>query len=432
LFQYTGAADLGLSRLADRRIAAQGLDEGDQILRARWRIGVIIAAASPAVACWAWWSGALPPIAAGFAVLGGAAFMVGDGPVSVNRASARIGDFALSAMALQFGMTLPRLGGLVAGGVTGCFAVMAVYYVGLALLFCRPRPGALPRLGPMVASSLPLFAFYSAWLVYASANRWVSWAVSNDPGEFGLFAFGATFPFVGAGAVANIGQVRYPRVIANLTASPSAGAKTVAADILWLSMFAAAAVAVAIRFAAPAIEALFPRFAAAEQSALALAVSGVPLAVVAWTLPLSISLSHRPWRDALAVFGPPLLLLAPAMWVGERAGGLVGQAWGSTLVAWLLAALQVAVLRQVGALTHWGTIRSALLPTALGALLFAGIADAHAQPDRPQTATAPFMTNSDARRCGTTASAFGAHDFRGGMGTAWHPLDFWRTHRCRN
>ena len=394
LFQYTGAADLGLSRLADRRIAAQGLDDGDKILRARWRIGVIIAASSPVVALWSWQSGAFPPVAAGFAVLAGAAYMVGDGPVSVNRASARIGDFALFAMALQFGTTLPRLSGLLAGGVTGCFAVMAVYYVGFALLFCRPRPGAPPRLAPMMASGLPLFAFYGAWLVYGSANRWVSWIVSNDQREFGLFAFGATFPFIGAGVISNISQVRYPRVIVNLTASPSAGAKAVATDILWLSALAAAAVAVAIPFAAHGIEAVFPRFSAAAPSALALAVSGVPLAVVAWTLPLCISLSHRPWRDALAVFGPPLLLLAPAMWVGERTAGLVGQAWGSTLDAWLLAALQVVALRQVGALTPWGTIRSVLLPTALAAFLCASIAAAHAQPAvsacRPQLADRTF------------------------------------------
>lgn len=394
LFQYTGAADLGLSRLADRRIAGQGLDEGDKILRVRWRIGVIIAACSPAVAWWAWRSGTLPPIAAGFAVLGGAAYMVGDGLVSVNRASARIANFTLCAIALQFGTTLPRLGGLIAGGVTGCFVVMAVYYVGLALLFCRPRPGALPRLGPMLASGLPLFVFYSAWLVYASANRWVSWAVSDDPGEFGLFAFGASFPFIGAGVISNIGQVRYPRVIVTLTASPSAGAKAVATDIVWLSMLAAAAVAVAIPIAAQAIEAVFPRFSAAAPSALALAVSGVPLAVVAWTLPLCISLSNRPWRDALAVFGAPFLLLAPAMWVGERTAGLVGQAWGSTLDAWLLAVLQVVALRQVGALTLWGTLRSALLPTALVVLLCAVIATAHAEPTvpacRPQLADRTF------------------------------------------
>ncbi len=382
LFQYTAATDLGLSQLADRS-AAKDAGNSAAILSARWRMAILVASLGvPAAAAFAWWSGSLPILATGLAVLAGAAFMAGNGPVSIHRAAARIGHFTLAALVLQFGLTLPRLAGLELGGVTGCFAALAIWYVGVALLIARPPQGNKGNITALLSQSLPLFAFYGAWLLFISANRWISWAVSSSEAEFGLFAFGAGFLMVGVGVVSNISQVRYPRIIAKVAASGGAGAKMLAGDLTRLALATAICVALAIPSAHAIIVSLFPQYEAATPSAIALATGAIPLAMVAWSLPVSISLSHRPWRDALVVFATPMLMLAPAMWLGQRSAGLSGQAWACTLVAALLASLQLDLLRRAGALTLAGAGRCLALMASLVVVLGGTIKMASAD-DRP-------------------------------------------------
>ena len=383
LFQYTAAADLGLSQLADR-LAARRTDNAAAILRARWRMSLLIAGVgAPAAAGFAWWSGSLPVVATGLAILAGAAFMAANGPVSIHRAAARIGRFTLAALVLQFGMTLPRLAGLSLGGVTGCFAALALWYVGVALLLARPPRGPTASVGSLLGESLPLFAFYGAWLLFISATRWISWFVSRTETDFGLFAFGAGFLLVGVGVVSNISQVRYPRIVAQVAVSPAAGARLLAGDLTRLALATALCVAAAIPLADHVVGRLFPRYVAATPSALALATSAIPLAMVAWSLPVSISLSRHPWRDALAVFALPLALLGPAMWLGERFDGLRGQAWACAFVSALLAGLQLDRLRRAGALTLPGAGRCLTLMGGLSLALWATISVATANERTP-------------------------------------------------
>ena len=394
LFQYTAAADLGLSQLADRS-AAQRTDNAAAILRARWRMALFIACVvAPGAAAVAWWTGGLPALATGLAILAGAGFMAANGPVSIHRAAARIGHFTLTALILHFGLTLPRLAGLGMGGVTGCFAALAIWYGGAALLLARPPRGPTADASALLAQSLPLFAFYGAWLLFASANRWVSWAVSRTDAEFGLFAFGAGFLMVGVGVVANVSQVRYPRIVAQVAISPDSGARLLAGDLMRLALATALCVAAATPSAGWLISHLFPRYEAATASALALAASATPLAMVAWSLPVAISLSARPWRDALAVFALPMLLLGPAMWLGERSYGLSGQAWASTLVTVLLAGLQLNQLRRTGALTLPGATRClalmGALVLALWAMMSLAIADERTPYQKPPASALAF------------------------------------------
>ena len=382
LFQYMAAADLGLSQLADRS-AAVGAGNAAAILRVRWRMALVIAAiGAPAAAAIAWWSGSLPIAATGLAVLAGAAFMAGNGPVSIHRAASRIGRFTLAALVLQFGMTLPRLAGLSLGDVTGCFAALAIWYVAVALILARPPQRRPENIGAMLAQSLPLFAFYGAWLLFISANRWISWAISSTDAQFGLFAFGASFLTVGVGVISNISQIRYPRIVAQVATSPASGGRLMAKDLTCLSLAIAICVALAIPSARTIISHLFPRYEAATPAALALATCGVPLAIVAWSLPVSISLSCRPWRDTMIVFGLPILALAPAMWFGETRSGIVGQAWACTFVTLLLAGLQLNQLRRAGAMTLKGAGRCLALASGLVAILCGTISMAVAE-DRP-------------------------------------------------
>ena len=383
LFQYTAAADLGLSQLADR-CAAQRTDNAAAILQARWRMALLVAGVgAPAAAGLAWWSGSLPAVATGLAIVAGAGFMAANGPVCLHRAAARVGHFTLTALILHFGMTLPRLAGLGLGGVTGCFAALALWYGAAALLLARPPQGPTAKVSSLLAQSLPLFAFYGAWLLFVSASRWVSWAVSRSDAEFGLFAFGAGFLMVGVGVVANVSQVRYPRIVAQMAIERRVGARLLADDLTRLALATALCVAVATPSAGWLISHLFPRYEAATASALALAASATPLAMVAWSLPVSISLSARPWRDALAVFALPMLLLGPAMWLGERSYGLSGQAWASTLVSALLAGLQFNQLRRTGALTLPGASRCLALMGGLVLALWAMMSLAMADDRKP-------------------------------------------------
>ncbi len=119
--------------------------------------------------------------------------MVAAGPVTVHRARGRIGPFTASALLLQAGMTAPRLLGLLLGGVTGCFAVLAAWYGLAACLLVSPgrRRERRAPMWPIVRTALPMFVFSWLWLAYLLANRWLS-ATLSEPTAFGLFAFGAT------------------------------------------------------------------------------------------------------------------------------------------------------------------------------------------------------------------------------------------------
>jgi beta-glucanase (GH16 family) len=245
----------------------------------------------------------------------------------------------------------------------------------------------------------------------------VSTAIPSDSGEFGLFAFGATFVLVGVGVIANVSQVRYPRIVALVAPSSDSAARMIVSDIFRLSVAAAVAIALFIPVSERSIGLLFPRFAAAAHSAVALAVSGVPLALVAWTLPVSISLSRRPWTDAARVFGLPLLLLAPAMWLGEKAAGLEGQAWGSTFDVCVLAALQCLMLRRVEALSAPVALRCALFPIMLVVALCSEVVVARAQTGagyvRPAVEDMSFHEDFRDLR------------FRNGAAGLWSPIYAW-------
>ena len=386
LFQYVSSADLGLSQIVDRRLAIEGVRGGDDVLAARWRLALWLAAGATPLAMGAAWVAGWPIAAAALAVLAGAAFMAGNGRVCDHRAATRVGLFTITALALHFGLTLPRLAGLAFGGVTGCFALMALWYGALALLIARPRgrpPVAHEPLGPMLRAGLPLFAFNGLWLVTLSAARWGSFAVSADEARFGLFAFALNFIIVGAGVVGTVSQVWYPRLLAGLLADRSTATRRIARDTTSLTLAAGLGSAIAAVVAALLVSRFFPHFAAAGPALALAAAAAAPVAVTAWTMALSIALARRPWRDALFVFAGPLALLVPAMALGEHVAGIEGQAVAFVIDACCLVALQCAMLNRVGALTGAGARRCGALAIGLALLVMAGASAARAQ-DAPR------------------------------------------------
>eukprot|EP01037_Dinobryon_pediforme_P016562 gene16562-16742_t len=411
LFQYASASDMGLSQFADRHLAAKGSTHGDEILRARWFIAKIILFVVTPVIVAASLAGSMTsegvgPVNTALALVAGAAFMLANGPVTIHRAALRVGQFTLAALVLQFGMTLPRLFGLAVGGITGCFAMLAIWYAGICALSLYPQLSAVSTANSrgLLRQSLPLFAFNGVWLIYLSANRWISSVVSTSPLDLGLFAFAAGFVLVAVGVINNISQVRYPHILAQLNAvtqraslaTTSAVSKLLERDLSAIGLGLAGMITIVAPLSLNLIKALFPHYVLATPATLVLAVSCIPLCIVGWTLPVSIGLSHRPWHDTARIFGVPFLLLPLGMWAGQWTAGIVGQAWGCLVSSMTLAVLQLDMLRRVRALSPRGCWQIALgltvLVSAMAALV-SRIVSQDINPDlAPRAATAQFYT----------------------------------------
>ena len=363
LFQYATKTDLGLSQLADRKLAVSGAAEADgaaNILRSRLTVGsTVLGVAVPVAMSIAWVTGKLPAPDAALAIAAGGAFMIANGPVTVFRAKSKVWEFTAAALLLNIGLTAPRLAGLVFGGVTGCFIALALWYGVLAALLSRSIPrttNAAPTL-PMVRLALPLFAFNALWELYLSGNRWISAGLSSAE-DFGLFAFGANLALTGIGMLATIAQVRYPRILAQIGKQPpAAGSKLVEREALFLCLLLSVGVAMAIIVTGPMIYLVFPRFERAAPVTMALAISCVPLGVVAAIIPLVISLSPRPWAHAIALFAPAFIILIGGMVAGNRMAGIAGQGLACTAAGLALIIGVAALMRRLGILQGQAALR---------------------------------------------------------------------------
>lgn len=389
LFQYAAKSDLGLSQLADREIAlnahaAHG-ERASQILRARWMIWFVgIAVATPVVVGLAFITRRLPASDTALALGAGATAMASVGPLTLYRASSQISKFTALALALQAGVTAPRLLGLTFGGITGCFATLLCWYLVFAMRFARPsqrgEPLNVSDLAGLLRQSLPLFAFNGAWLLYLTANRWIA-AWLSPPDEFGLFAFGANLAFVGVAILGTISQVRYPKLLAHTRRAPvAARSALMERELHGIGAALSVAAALGILACGRVIGVVFPGYGDATGLCMALAVSCVPLGTVAWIMPALIALSPRPRRDAIAIFGPALALLIAAMAAGNIIGGrtatpVSGQAWACVFATLALCAIVAALMRRRRLLDRNAALR-VLLAQSLMVLALMGIATA--------------------------------------------------------
>lgn len=391
LFAYAGQSDLGLSQLADRRIVGNPDAAGEAlaIMQARWIVGLVgLAALLPTAVTIALFGGGLPALDTGLALLGGFAAMVANGPVTLFRAASRIWDFTLTAFVLHAGMTAPRLAGLVAGGVTGCFAALAAWYVACVVLIARPSQPlrARPPILPLLRAALPLFAFNGLWLLYLTGNRWISTLLST-PHELGLFSFGAALATVGLSLLAMMSQLRYPTVMARAgTDGPVAASALVEREVLGVSLGLCGIGVAAIVLAPTLIALAFPGYEEAAGATVALAVACLPLGAIAWTIPMLIMRSASPLRDAILLFGPALVALAAAMTAGDALGGITGQAWANAAVALPLLAALLAAMGRARLVTGRAAARIAVLHAIALSALAAAAALASARADPARTA----------------------------------------------
>ena len=371
VFQFAGRGDLGLSQMCDRDLAARRGEHdpgrGDVLLRAHAVVGTaLFALLAPLLASLSWATGALSPLDVVLALAAGLSGMAANGLVSVMRARGRIREFTLAALALQSGLTLPRLAGLVAAGVTGCFTAMAAWFVAFAAVLVAPAARRAPRVPvlPLLRESLPMFAFAWLWMTYTMANRWVSASLS-DGHDFGLFAFGANLTLTAVGILATVGQVRYPTLLACVSAREPGGCGALFEREAGLLAGGLALLgAVAIPAVPPTVAALFPAYVDACVTTMVLGVTCVPLGVGAWFLPVVVALSPSPARDALRTIGVPLAVLAGGMVAGNAVSGIEGQAWGCVAGGLAMAASLALTLLRLGVVGRVRAARIAALPAA--------------------------------------------------------------------
>jgi len=356
LFQHASECDLGLSQLSDKELARAGtigLTRSEDFVQARWLIALGLGALLlPAAGLITATTGQINLIDSTIAICAGLAMMIANGRVVAFRTMRRIREFTVSALLLQAGLTLPRLGGLLLAGVSGCFAVLALWNGAAALRMAKPRRISRDRINAdvlLIRAGFPLFAFAGLWLAYLLASRWISSILSN-PQDFGLFAFGANLTAIAISLLSTVAQVRYPKIIVALHRSKPTGSALIEKDVIRLSWALAIAVAIGVLGARPVIELAFPAYIEARQAAIVIGMSCIPLGIIAWILPITVAFASNPVSDSFRIFAPALLALAIGMIFGNGIGGIVGQAWACVCASFLLAATLLVHMRRIGIL----------------------------------------------------------------------------------
>lgn len=388
LFQYGLIFDLGLSQTIDRKVPILLQEDGsalDRFVRNVMGLRLIIGAVAMTVG-----TGLLGVLAAAdrlpfrfidgtLSLAAGLSFMVALGVMSVWRAQSNRRAFALSSVATGLALAVTRPVGIVAGGITGSFALLFMAYAALAIVLPRrlPRPRATipsPRLAArFIVQSLPLFMTSILWAVYMTANRWVV-SFFAPPLELGHFAFGANVLALVVGMVAAISQFYYPAVAIRVAAGPRGSVSRLLLRDLALLAGAGLAIGVGGVLVGPTlIELLYHNFVGAESPMRILLVALPSLLVCSWLVPLGLATATRPWLESAVTLPLALLTLGIATAAGDRVAGIDGSAWGSCIAAGVLLALLLGAFGRNG-LMAWRHILPLFALTALATAALAVLA----------------------------------------------------------
>jgi O-antigen/teichoic acid export membrane protein len=360
LFQYGLIFDLGASQLADRWIpplvatdaGGEALAVSQRLLWLRLYVGVATYTVAAVVLAMLASLGKLPFSleAALLSALAGILYMLSMGPLCVWRARSARRNYAISCSVLSLGLVIARPGGMIAGGLLGCFGALALWYGGFGAFFHRympPRPAFRPSLGEavsLIAKGIPLFATAFIWAFYTTANRWFA-SMLIEPYQFGQFAFGANIFALLVGVAGGASAFYYPRIAELLAVGKAFGvSRRLTADCVRLVAAAAALMAVGVVLAGVLIGLIYPAYLHGVSSARILLVAVPPMALASWLMPVSLSAGRRPWVDGVVVYPVATALLAAAMVGLFQLSGSDGAAWASTVSAVPLVAMQLAVL----------------------------------------------------------------------------------------
>jgi hypothetical protein len=322
VYQYTCDFDLGLARLTDRLL--QNADVSVQattqaLLQARLLVALPTVIASILL-------GLLYGPLATLSGLAGVLIMQTNGPMAIYRARSLIRSYVSAALLTQFGLTLPRLLGLLLGGVSGCvFTMFGWYAMSAAIINVPPlRQGfrrlCLADLLNMTRQSWPLFVMNSAWVLYLLSGRWIS-SLLSDPIALGQFSFASNLSLVATGVLSNVGATYYPRHLSER--NPPRLCHELCVLIGLLAGGALAGVPACYFLLAY----VFPHFDGAQSITAAVGFSAVPLGLAVWVVPMVMATSLRPIRDGVIICGSGMALQATLMVLLAHVAGLTGQAW---------------------------------------------------------------------------------------------------------
>ncbi len=362
LFNYGLITDLGMSQLIDRQIPAylgSGRADlarafGDKMLWLRLAIGVTIFAATTLALTAIDVTRGLPfsLLAGVLAAMAGLANMVAQGPTCIYRARSDRRNYAIFISILLSGLIFARLGGLIAGGLVGCFAAMAAWYLAWAVVTHRRMPLNTTRILAarealsLISVGVPYFATSFVWAFYVTGNRWFA-SFLIEPAEFGQFAFSANIFSLLVGSAGGFSAFYYPKIVERIARS---GDHAVSRVLLWdltrLITGTAVLMTCGIVLSGFLIRMIYPMYLPGVQTARVILVAVPPMVLASWLMPISLSSSKRPFLDGLISYPMATAILGLAIFILYRSAGDQGVAWASTASAVPLVAIQLVTMRQ--------------------------------------------------------------------------------------
>lgn len=141
--------------------------------------------------------------------------------------------------------------------------------------------------------------------------------------DAGLFAFGANLVLIGIGTVSTVSQTFYPRHLNRLNT------RALARELLLLCGVTALGCLCSLVVCRYGLRGMFPHYTEAVPSTAAVILSGIPLCVNAWIVPLVIARSPTPIQDGSISFGLSLVLLYGLMRLMGSWSGINGQSLAS-------------------------------------------------------------------------------------------------------
>ncbi len=372
LFQYGLIFDFGVSQLIDRRVpilaSTNSPDLAGFVAETLWlRIyiagAVMLCGAALLLALSV--KGLLPFSApAGLLSLAaGLSFMLGLGPMAIYRATSQRREFARASAACGVVLAVARPVGMLLAGIVGCFAGLLACYAALAAVLQAKMPIAYAdrpsprRAALLLLQGLPLFATSFVWAFYMTANRWVV-SFLAPPVELGHFAFAANIVYLIIGTVAALSQFYYPAIVGRAgTGGSFCMSRVVARDLCILAVVTALPTAIGIVAGPRMIELAYRTFVGSESAVRIILIATPSLIVSSWLMPLSLATSARPWIEGAVTYPVALAVLIAATWAGFRMDGIAGAAWGLSISAPVLLALQLANLRFTRLLTGTDALR---------------------------------------------------------------------------
>lgn len=375
-FQLAARFDFGLSERADQYGAGRGnqAEARQNLVAARFAIALIVMViALSLILSFDFVSAAISKIDLLLALSGGLLAMISVGPVTIARSRNDIRSFTKLALALQLGMTIPRLLGLLASGTTGCYSALLAWYLLFAIRSLRSLKGTafdMKAFSDEIGKSIPLFTFSTLWLCYQFSARWISASISN-PEIFSTLAFAFNLLAVMTGTVTTIGQAYYPRFLSLMEKREQKAISILfRKDTIALLSGLFCALLLGLPLLPLGLSYFYLKHLPYLANIYVVTIAIIPLSLSLWFIPLITAITRRPLTDTFIVLIPSFLSLFALMGLGNRWAGASGQAHG------ILFASFTPLILMFGLLYHYKIARAhsalyfLILPTLMTGMLF--------------------------------------------------------------